>query len=175
MTADIRLFGARQNNLKNLDLTIPAGQLLVLTGVSGSGKSSLAFDTVYAEGQRRYVETFSPYARQFLDRMDKPQVDRIEGVLPAIAIDQINPIRNSRSSVGTMTELNDYLKLFYARLGRLFCQQCSHEVRTDSPESIAQQLAVESEQLGDPRWVLCFKIDIPENFSTEEVQQHLQQ
>src|SRR5690625_2174954 len=107
--------------------------------------------------------------------MDKPQVDRIEGVLPAIAIDQINPIRNSRSSVGTMTELNDYLKLFYARLGRLFCQQCSHEVRTDSPESIAQQLAVESEQLGDPRWVLCFKIDIPENFSTEEVQQYLQQ
>src|SRR5690625_1557365 len=149
MTSKIRIIGAKQNNLKNINVDFHPKQITVLTGVSGSGKSSLAFDTLYAEGQRRYVETFSPYARQFLDRMDKPQVDRIEGVLPAIAIDQINPIRNSRSSVGTMTELNDYLKLFYARLGRLFCQQCSHEVRTDSPESIAQQLAVESEQLGD--------------------------
>ena len=102
MNAPIRIFGARQNNLKNLDLTIRTGELLVVTGVSGSGKSSLAFDTLYAEGQRRYVETFSPYARQFLDRMDKPQVDRIEGILPAIAIDQVNPVRNSRSTVGRM-------------------------------------------------------------------------
>ena len=107
--------GARQNNLKNLDLEIPLNELIVVTGVSGSGKSSLVFDTLYAEGQRRYVETFSPYARQFLDRMDKPQVDRIEGIPPAIAIDQTNPVRTSRSTVGTMTELNDHLKLLFAR------------------------------------------------------------
>ena len=111
----IRIRGARQNNLKNLDLDIPTGELVVVTGVSGSGKSSLVFDTLYAEGQRRYVETFSAYARQFLDRMDKPQVDRIEGVPPAIAIDQTNPVRTSRSTVGTMTELNDHLKLLFAR------------------------------------------------------------
>ena len=111
----IRIRGARQNNLANLDLDIPTGELVVVTGVSGSGKSSLVFDTLYAEGQRRYVETFSPYARQFLDRMDRPPVDRIEGVPPAIAIDQTNPVRTSRSTVGTMTELNDHLKLLFAR------------------------------------------------------------
>ena len=111
----IVIHGARQNNLKNLTVAIPTGELVVVTGVSGSGKSSLVFDTLYAEGQRRYVETFSPYARQFLDRMDKPQVDRIDGCLPAIAIDQTNPVRTSRSTVGTMTELNDHLKLLYAR------------------------------------------------------------
>ena len=108
-TGAIVVRGARQNNLKNLDLEIPLGELVVVTGVSGSGKSSLVFDTLYAEGQRRYVETFSPYARQFLDRMDKPQVDRVEGIPPAIAIDQTNPVRSSRSTVGTMTELNDHL------------------------------------------------------------------
>ncbi|MHB0921948.1 MAG: hypothetical protein ACYC22_13435, partial [Thiomonas delicata] len=122
--AAIQIQGARQNNLKNLDLDIPLGQIVVVTGVSGSGKSSLVFDTVYAEGQRRYVETFSPYARQFLDRMDRPQVDRIGGILPAIAIDQTNPVRTSRSTVGTMTELADHLKLLYARSARLFCRQC---------------------------------------------------
>src|SRR5678810_907658 len=111
--------GARQNNLKNLSLAIPTGELVVVTGVSGSGKSSLVFDTLYAEGQRRYVETFSPYARQFLDRMDKPQVDRIDGIPPAIAIDQTNPVRTSRSTVGTMTEINDHLKLLYARAAKL--------------------------------------------------------
>ena len=107
----ILIEGARQNNLKGFDLRLPLNELIVVTGVSGSGKSSLAFDTVYAEGQRRYVETFSPYARQFLDRMDKPRVDRIEGIPPAIAIDQTNPVRTSRSTVGTMTELNDHLTL----------------------------------------------------------------
>jgi excinuclease ABC subunit A len=116
----IRIRGARQNNLRALDLDLPLGELIVVTGVSGSGKSSLAFDTVYSEGQRRYVETFSPYARQFLDRMDKPQVDRIEGIPPAIAIDQTNPVRTSRSTVGTMTELNDHLKLLYARAAVLY-------------------------------------------------------
>src|SRR3990172_12909085 len=111
---DIEIRGARQNNLKRLNLRLPLNELLVVTGVSGSGKSSLAFDTIYAEGQRRYVETFSPYARQFLDRMDKPAVDRIDGIPPAIAIDQTNPVRTSRSTVGTMTELNDHLKLLFA-------------------------------------------------------------
>jgi excinuclease ABC subunit A len=110
--------GARQNNLRNLTLELPLNELIVVTGVSGSGKSSLVFDTLYAEGQRRYVETFSPYARQFLDRMDKPQVDAIEGIPPAIAIDQTNPVRTSRSTVGTMTELNDHLKLLFARAAR---------------------------------------------------------
>ena len=106
-TECILVRGARQNNLKNLDIDIPLNQLVVVTGVSGSGKSSLVFDTLYAEGQRRYVETFSPYARQFLDRMDKPQVARIEGIPPAIAIDQVNPVRTSRSTVGTMTEITE--------------------------------------------------------------------
>src|SRR5437868_15249008 len=108
---------ARQNNLQTLSLAIPTGELIVGTGVSGSGRSSLVFDTLYAEGQRRYVETFSPSARQFLDRMDKPQVESISGIPPAIAIDQTNPVRTSRSTVGTMTELNDHLKLLFARRG----------------------------------------------------------
>ena len=116
----IRIRGARQHNLKNLDLDIRTGEMTVVTGPSGSGKSSLVFDTLYAEGQRRYVETFSAYARQFLDRMDKPAVDKVEGVPPAIAIDQTNPVRSSRSTVGTMTELNDHLKLLFARAAQLF-------------------------------------------------------
>lgn len=172
MTQQIRLFGARQNNLKNLNVSFNTGHITVLTGVSGSGKSSLAFDTLYAEGQRRYVETFSPYARQFLDRMDKPQVDKIEGILPAIAIDQVNPVRNSRSSVGTMTELNDYLKLLYARLSHLHCRQCGQEVHHEDAQRIASELHARCLQ-SDPRLVLCFTIDVPANFSTEEIQQFL--
>src|ERR1700761_7307648 len=136
----IRIRGARENNLKSLDLDLPLNQLLVVTGVSGSGKSSLVFDTLYAEGQRRYVETFSPYARQFLDRMDKPRVDRIEHIPPAIAIDQVNPVRTSRSTVGTMTELNDHLKLLYARAARLYCRHCGRAVRRDNAQSIADSL-----------------------------------
>src|SRR5579872_1176834 len=132
--------GARQNNLRNLDLDLPLNQLLVVTGVSGSGKSSLVFDTLYAEGQRRYVETFSPYARQFLDRMDKPRVDRIEGIPPSIAIDQTNPVRTSRSTVGTMTELNDHLKLLFARAAALYCEGCGKAVRRDTAESILAAL-----------------------------------
>ncbi len=174
MSSQIRIFGARQNNLKNLDVDINTGELLVVTGVSGSGKSSLAFDTLYAEGQRRYVETFSPYARQFLDRMDKPKVERIEGILPAIAIDQVNPVRNSRSTVGTMTELNDHLKLLFARLGRLYCQCCGQRVQRDSAESIQQQLAVRS-QPADPRLVITFPIVIPSNYTEDEVRGFLDQ
>src|SRR5918993_623677 len=147
----IRIRGARQNNLRGLDLDIPLRQMVVVTGVSGSGKSSLVFDTVYAEGQRRYVETFSPYARQFLDRMDKPQVDRIDGIPPAIAIDQTNPVRTSRSTVGTMTELNDHLKLLYARGAQLYCLGCGAPVRRDTPDTIERELAVRSENAGDPR------------------------
>ena len=127
----IRVHGAHQNNLKHLDLALPLNELIVVTGVSGSGKSSLAFDTIYAEGQRRYVETFSPYARQFLDRMDKPLVDRIDGIPPAIAIDQTNPVRTSRSTVGTMTELNDHLKLLFARAAVLYCRACGQRVQRD--------------------------------------------
>src|ERR1017187_9939184 len=132
----IRIRGARQHNLKNLDLDIRTGELTVVTGPSGSGKSSLVFDTLFAEGQRRYVETFSAYARQFLDRMDKPLVERIEGIPPAIAIDQNNPVRTSRSTVGTMTELNDHLKLLFARAATLHCRSCGKPVRRDTAESI---------------------------------------
>src|SRR5690242_16523245 len=162
--------GARQNNLKNLSLEIPTGALVVVTGVSGSGKSSLVFDTLYAEGQRRYVETFSPYARQFLDRMDKPQVDAIEGIPPAIAIDQTNPVRTSRSTVGTMTELNDHLKLLFARAAQLFCRGCGQPVHRDTPASVYEQLAVRAAAAGDPRLTVTFPVSVPKNFKEEEVQ-----
>ncbi len=170
----LRIRGARQNNLKNLDLDLPLNELIVVTGVSGSGKSSLAFDTVYAEGQRRYVETFSPYARQFLDRMDKPGVDRIEGIPPAIAIDQTNPVRTSRSTVGTMTELNDHLKLLFARATRLYCRGCGQPVRRDSPDSIVAALLASVGKDG-PRALITFAIEVPENFTPAEVEQQLAQ
>ena len=132
--------GARTHNLKNVDVTLPAGQLIVITGVSGSGKSSLAFDTVYAEGQRRYVESLSAYARQFLERMEKPDVDAIEGICPSIAIRQKNSVRNPRSTVGTVTEIHDYMRLLYARVGRTFCRQCGQEVIRETAEVVASQL-----------------------------------
>src|ERR1700735_1812018 len=161
--------GARQNNLKNLDLDLPLNELIVVTGVSGSGKSSLVFDTLYAEGQRRYVETFSPYARQFLDRMDKPLVDRIEGIPPAIAIDQTNPVRTSRSTVGTMTELNDHLKLLFARAAVLHCQGCGRPVRRDTPASIQDSLRSLSRDNGDPPLLPTFPVPIPKNFTEAEI------
>lgn len=133
--------GARQNNLKNLDLDIPLNQITVITGVSGSGKSSLAFDTLYAEGQRRYVETFSPYARQFMDRMDRPDVDSILGIPPAIAIDRKDPVKTSRSTVGTMTELTDYVKLLYARMGQLHCKECDKPVLPETPAHVWESLS----------------------------------
>ncbi|HYG79324.1 MAG TPA: hypothetical protein VD861_02995, partial [Pyrinomonadaceae bacterium] len=132
--------GARVNNLKNVSFHIPVEKLTVVTGVSGSGKSSLAFDTIYAEGQRRYVESLSAYARQFLERMDKPDVDEVLGIPPAIAIRQKNSTRNPRSTVGTQTEVYDYLRLLYARVGTTFCRVCGREVRKDSPESSAQEV-----------------------------------
>jgi len=136
----IEIRGARQNNLKGIDVDLPLGQLTVITGPSGSGKSSLAFQTIYAEGQRRYVETFSPYMRQFLDRMDKPHVDDIRGIPPAIAIEQSNPVKTSRSTVGTMTEINDYLKLLWPRIAQAFCPSCGREIRPETAQSIAEQV-----------------------------------
>ena len=136
----IRLRGVRHNNLKNFDLDLPLNQLLVITGLSGSGKSSLAFDTLFAEGQRRYIETFSPYARQFLDRMDKPQVDSIEGIPPAIAIEQRNSVRTTRSTVGTMTELCDYMKMLWPHVAQLHCRQCGRPVRKEPPQWIWETL-----------------------------------
>ena len=168
----IILKGASQNNLKHIDIELPLNELIVVTGVSGSGKSSLAFDTVYAEGQRRYVETFSAYARQFLDRMDKPQVERIDGIPPAIAIDQTNPVRTSRSTVGTMTELNDHIKLLFARAAQLYCRGCGAQVRRDTPDSIFADMI---HRAGDqsPVALITFPVIIPENFSAEEVESFL--
>ena len=172
----IRIRGARQHNLKNLDLDIRTGEMTVVTGPSGSGKSSLVFDTLYAEGQRRYVETFSAYARQFLERMDRPAVDKVEGVPPAIAIDQTNPVRSSRSTVGTMTELNDHLKLLFARAAELFDKETAQRVRHDSPETIYAEL-MERTRPGDgidePRLVFTFPVELPADTSAEQVEQWL--
>jgi excinuclease ABC subunit A len=172
--ACIAVHGARQNNLKNLSLEIPLHELVVVTGVSGSGKSSLVFDTLYAEGQRRYVETFSPYARQFLDRMDKPAVDRIDGIPPAIAIDQTNPVRTSRSTVGTMTEINDHLKVLFARAAQLHCRNCGKPVRRDSAESIYADATQRAVAAGEPRIYICFPVAVPENFKEAEVRKLLE-
>src|SRR5690349_11147724 len=140
----IRLRGVRHNNLKNFDLDLPLNQLIVVTGLSGSGKSSLAFDTLFAEGQRRYIETFSPYARQFFDRMDKPAVDSIEGIPPAIAIEQRNTVKSTRSTVGTMTEICDYTKLFWPRLAQLFCKGCGRLVQKDTPPKVWEAVSTRS-------------------------------
>ena len=132
--------GARQHNLKNIDVEIPRDQLVVITGLSGSGKSSLAFDTIYAEGQRRYVESLSAYARQFLGQMDKPDVDFIEGLSPAISIDQKTTSRNPRSTVGTVTEIYDYLRLLYSRIGRPHCPKCGQPITQQTVEQIVDQI-----------------------------------
>ena len=154
----IRLRGVRHNNLKNFDLDLPLHRLIVITGLSGSGKSSLAFDTLYAEGQRRYIETFSPYARQFFDRMDKPQVDSIEGIPPAVAIEQRNAVRSTRSTVGTMTEICDHMKVLWPHLAQLHCRGCGRPVRKDSPQSVWEQLNAEG---GGRSAELLITFDIP--------------
>ncbi|MCG8603862.1 excinuclease ABC subunit UvrA [bacterium] len=161
----IQIRGARVHNLNNLDVDLPRNKLIVITGVSGSGKSSLAFDTLYAEGQRRYVESLSAYARQFLERMDRPDVDEIRGISPAVAIEQKNPIRNSRSTVGTATEIHDYLRLLFARIGRTYCPSCDHEIKSDQvqdavdrilslPAGTKIQIAFPLQDIAEPHFVL---------------------
>src|SRR5918995_1896556 len=135
----IRIVNARQNNLRGVTVDLPHRSLIVVTGPSGSGKSTLAFDTLYAEGQRRYIESLSTYAKQFLDRMPKPLVDGLDGICPAVAIEQKNPTVSSRSTVGTATEIYDYLRLLWARVGRSFCHQCGAAVRVDSPATGADR------------------------------------
>src|SRR5262247_1095045 len=161
----IRLRGVRHNNLKNFDLDIPIGKLTVITGLSGSGKSSLAFDTLFAEGQRRYIETFSPYARQFFDRMDKPQVDSIEGIPPAIAIEQRNAVRTTRSTVGTMTEICDYMKMLWPHVAQLHCRQCGQLVRKDSPQEIWTTISANG---GAREFLITFDLPLTEKLSLEE-------
>lgn len=162
----IRLRGVRHNNLKNFDLDLPLNQLIVITGLSGSGKSSLAFDTLYAEGQRRYIETFSPYARQFLDRMDKPQVDSIEGIPPAIAIEQRNSVRTTRSTVGTMTEICDYMKCVWDRIAKLHCRQCGKPVRKESPQQIWQAMIGSVPPVREA--LVTFRVPLSEKLSLTE-------
>lgn len=164
---EIRLLGVRQNNLKNFDLNLPLGKWIVITGLSGSGKSSLAFETLYAEGQRRYIETFTPYARQFFDRMDKPAVDRIENIPPAIAIEQRNAVRTTRSTVGTMTEVCDYMKVVWPHLSELYCRNCSQPVRRESPQSIWDSVTRDSEN-GRTEVLITFELPLSEKLGIDE-------
>ena len=171
-TDGILIRGARQNNLKGFDLRLPLGKLIVISGPSGSGKSSLAFDTLYAEGQRRYVETFSPYTRQFFERMDKPAVDEIQGIPPAIAIEQVNAVKSTRSTVGTMTDLNDYLKLLLPRVVDSHCPKCSRIVRPATTASILNTLR---SSLADTQLLITFPLQTPESAAPAEFLSFLQQ
>jgi excinuclease ABC subunit A len=168
----LRIEGARQNNLKNVSLGIPHDRVTVITGVSGSGKSSLAFDTIFAEGQWRYIESLSAYARMFLERLDRPDVDRIEHIRPAIALEQKNPVRTARSTVGTATELHDYLRLLFAKVGRVHCPRCGTEARSDSAERVADEL-IRDHLSG--RALVCFPLPVaprpdPKAFMADLVQ-----
>src|SRR3954469_14308070 len=154
MQSVIRIVNARQNNLRNITVDLPHRKLIVVTGPSGSGKSTLAFDTLYAEGQRRYIESLSTYAKQSLDRMPKPLVDRLEGLAPAVAIEQRNPVMSSRSTVGTATEVYDYLRLLWARVGRGYCRRCGGPVRKDTAEAAADELVAQ----GPARVQVCFPL-----------------
>lgn len=161
----IRLKGVRHNNLKNFDLDLPLGKLVVITGLSGSGKSSLAFDTLYAEGQRRYIETFSPYARQFFDRMDKPRVDSIQGIPPAIALEQRNSVKTTRSTVGTMTEITDYMKLLWPHIAKLHCKSCGKPVQKDSPQAVWADVW---ERWRGAELLITFQLPLSSKLSLEE-------
>src|SRR5581483_9816494 len=162
----LRIEGARQNNLKNVSLEIPHDRLTVVTGVSGSGKSSLAFDTLFAEGQWRYIESLSTYARMFLERIDRPDVDRVEQIRPAVALEQKNPVRTARSTVGTATEIYDYLRLLYAKVGRVHCAACGAPAVSHSADSIAD--AVLAEHPG-ARALVTFPLPVPANTAPAEV------
>ncbi|MGH8047358.1 MAG: excinuclease ABC subunit UvrA, partial [Chthoniobacterales bacterium] len=172
MSKSIRIRGARQNNLQGIDLDLPLGKFIVVTGPSGSGKSSLAFDTIYAEGQRLYVETFSPYTRQFLDRMDKPLADSIEGIPPAIAIEQANHVRSTRSTVGTITEINDYLKLFFSRAGKATCPECGRPVRPETAQSIVEHVLAD---FAGETVLVTFNVPVPAKTDPKDFYAFLQQ
>ncbi len=163
--------GARQHNLKNLDLDIPRRALTVITGPSGSGKSSLAFDTIYAEGQRRYVESLSAYARQFLERMEKPDVDIVDGLSPAVAIEQKNPTKTSRSTVGTATEIYDYLRLLWARIGHTFCSVCGRELRPSTVQSVTDAVLAFA---AGTRFAVAFPLRVSDQVSHAVVVENLQ-
>lgn len=163
---NIILRGVSVHNLKSVDLDLPHGKLVVFCGLSGSGKSSLALDTLYAEGQRRYIESFSAYTRQFLQRLEKPDAERIDGIPPAIAVTGKNANRSSRSTVGTATETSDYLRLLFAKIGQVFCRGCGREVRQDTPQSVAQRLAA----LPDgTRFMIAFRLDLSAETNPEEL------
>ncbi len=164
----ISIRGARVHNLKNVTVALPHNRLTVVTGVSGSGKSSLVFDTIYAEGQRRYVESLSSYARQFLERMEKPDVDEIEGIAPPIAIKQKNTTRNPRSTVATSTELYDFLRLLWARIGRTYCPNCGIRVIRDNVDRVADAMTA---QPAGSRWYALFPIHVPKQ--TAQLRDHL--
>src|SRR5438552_1572623 len=170
MKDSILVRGARQHNLKGISVEIPRRAVTVVTGPSGSGKSSLAFDTIYAEGQRRYVESLSAYARQFLERMEKPDVDAIEGLSPAVAIEQKNPTKTSRSTVGTATEIYDYLRLLWARVGRTFCPKCGREMRPDTVQTVTD--AVMSLSPGT-RFSVAFPLRLSDEVTHEVVIENL--
>ena len=162
----IALRGVRVHNLRSIDLDIPHRKLIVLCGLSGSGKSSLALDTLYAEGQRRYIESFSAYTRQFLQRLEKPEAERIDGIPPAIAVTSKNASRSSRSTVGTATETSDYLRLLMAKIGHVFCLKCGREVRRDSPQNAAESLA----QLpSGTRYMIAFPCELPDGGTLEQL------
>jgi excinuclease ABC subunit A len=166
----IRLRGVRQNNLKNLDLDLPLGKLIVVTGLSGAGKSSLVFETLHAEGQRRYVETFSPYTRQFMDMLDRPRVDKIENIRPSIAIEQNNTVRTSRSTVGTMTELTDYFKVWFSHVAELFDPVTGERIEDDNPATMwAKTLAQHAEKTR----LLCFAVSRPGKLKWAEILESL--
>ena len=162
----IRIKGIRQNNLKGFDLDLPLSQLIVVTGLSGAGKSSLVFETLHAEGQRRYVETFSPYTRQFMETLDRPKVDSVENIRPSIAISQGNTVKTSRSSVGTMTELCDYFKVWFANVARLIDPDSGEPIREESPESVWNEANL---RWPNKKCLVAFKVPIPENLPADAI------